>query len=219
MEVAAFVEHLTYGEAVWLLPVVYAVHFLEEHPRFPLWATDALRTPYTTKKFLVENAVLWSMVLAWVLLNAYSPGQAGTILTLSAAFGFLTNVVFHAAYTLRTGVYSPGTVTACLFFAPTSIHLYYLAVREGRLTVTTAVSSAVIGLATLPIVVAVVHGIIDGRIPPRWVILAALPPVLLQLASALLGRATVMNVMVYAGPLVLLPLVLKSASWLKGWRR
>jgi len=155
-----------------------------------------------------------------VALAAFFPGttlagQAGHLLVLSAAVGLFSNVLFHGLYTLRTGVYSPGTVTACLLFTPLSICVYYLAAVEGLLTLPVVGLSIVLGLSLLPTVVAVVHGVIDGKVHPRTLVklalMGVLPPVLIGVATAVFDAALVPKLLVYGGPLALLPLVFQWA--------
>jgi hypothetical protein len=129
------------------------IHFLEELPRFPDWAKKSLKIPYTRAKFIAENVVLWMILTVSVLMTVYVPGRAGILLVLSAAVGFFFNMIFHTFFTLKTGIYSPGTVTACLFFTPVSFYIYSLAGREGLLDLPTIILSMTLGLAILPIVV------------------------------------------------------------------
>jgi hypothetical protein len=211
---------LEFRQLIWLMPIVVLLHVIEELPRFPAWATRALRLPYTRRKFVWENIVLFAILLASVALAAFWPvttlaGQAGLVLVLSAAVSLFSNTIFHALLTLRTGIYSPGTVTACLLFPPLSIGVYYQAAVEGLLTIPVVGLSIVVGLAMLPIVIAIVHRTLDGKIRGRTLVkiglMGVLPPLVLGAATAVFEPQIVHKIMIYAGPLALLPLVLKWA--------
>lgn len=152
-------ENLSFRQAMWLLPISLIIHVSEEFPRFVPWATKFIDKSYTQSWFIVENIVLFVIVILSVLTAKYSRGKIGIILVLSAAVGFFVNMIFHASLTLSTGVYSPGTVTACLFFTSIPIYVYYLAKKENLLTITTVVSSIILGIIVMPIVLNIVHRI------------------------------------------------------------
>lgn len=162
-DIIKFLKTLTFKQAIWLLPIVYIIHFLEELPHFSIWATKFIGEPYTSVEFIAENIVLWTLLILFILITIFFNRRlrkVGVIVILSVAVGFFINMIFHAVFTLKTGVYSPGTVTACLFFVPTSFYIYYLAQKEGLLTIKTVVLSIILGLAILPIVLTIVHKII-----------------------------------------------------------
>jgi len=156
-----FFTSLTFKQVIWLLPIGYIIHFFEELPRFPEWANKHLKKPYTKTKFITENIVLWILVMIPVLITAYFTFFIAILLILSAAAGFFMNMIFHVYFTLRTREYSPGTVTACILFVPISLIIFYLADKEGLLTLTTIVLSIILGFIMLPLIVGIVHKIID----------------------------------------------------------
>lgn len=207
-------SNLKFNQAIWLLPFLYLIHFLEELPRFPNWAKESLGKPYTRPKFIVENILLWMILTVSVLMTVYFPGKAVILLVLSAAVGFFLNMMFHAIFTLRTGIYSPGTVTACLFFTPVSFYIYFLAGQEGLLDLTTIILSIILGVGMLPVVVTVVHRFMDSKLSLRWllkkvILMGVLPFVLVSIAMMIWGRETVHRVMIYTSPLIVLPVIAK----------
>ena len=209
-----FLESIDFYQAVWLLPVVYIFHVLEELPRFPEWAGDHLGIPYTRDKFVAENVVLYTVCVGSVLLAAFGEGAwqtAGAVMSLAGAFGFFSNVIFHSVPTLRRGVYSPGVVTACLFFAPASVYIFYLAGAAGLLTPLNVVLSIVLGLALLPVVVTIIHKLMDRGLTlesfvRKFLFYVVLPPAAIGLAKHAFGAEAVDSVMMWLGPpLILLP--------------
>jgi len=209
-----FFNNIRFNQAIWLLPFFGLIHSLEELPRFPGWAEKSLGIPYTRPKFIAENTVLWMISIVSVLMTVYWPRNVGIVLVLSTAVGFFLNVVFHAVFTLKTGIYSPGTVTACLCFAPVSLYIYYLAGKGGLLDLTTIILSMILGLAILPIVVTGVHYFMDSKMTLKWLIkkiifVGLLPSIPIGIAMMIFGRETVHQVMIYTSPLIILPLILK----------
>lgn len=212
---------LDFYQVIWLLPLAYLVHFLEELPRFPAWASRRLM-PYTRNKFVAENVVIFSLLLAPLLMTTLLPadslaGQVGLVLVLSAAVGFFLNVFFHGLATLKHGEYSPGAVTACLFFPPLSIYSYYLAAIQGLLTVTNVGLSILLGIVMLPLVVTTVHRVMDRKIKItrklliKIAVMGLAPLVVITAAKAVFDPLVINKIMIYTSPLALLPLVLKWA--------
>ena len=212
-------DALHFRDVIWLLPVAVALHVLEELPRFPAWANRTLHgVTYTRAKFLFENLALFLILLAALLMTQWLPaattgGKLGVVLTLGAAAGLVCNIIFHAYHTLRSGIYSPGTVTACLLFAPVSSLVFWKAAQAGLVTPFVGTAAVVLGIVLLPVVVALVHRTIDRRwrITRRSVIKIAVavvvPPVVMSALGALIGGAELRKVMTVLGPLALLPLL------------
>ncbi len=214
--IIAFFGSIDFYQAIWLLPVVYIFHVLEELPRFADWAGDHLGIPYTREKFVAENVVLFSVCIGSVLLAAFGEGAwqtAGAVMSLAGAFGFFSNVIFHSVPTLRKGVYSPGVVTACLFFAPASVYIYYLAGVAGLLTPVSVILSIVFGLALLPVVVTIVHKLLDRGMTlesfvKKFALYVFLPPLAIGMAKFSFGAEAVEGVMMWVGPVLIgLPLL------------
>jgi hypothetical protein len=78
----------------------------------------------------------------WLVLK---PEKGGIIAGLAAGSWAVTNALIHIGYTLATGVYSPGVVTACLFYIPITVYLYSLVSSAGKLTARRFVLSILFG--------------------------------------------------------------------------
>jgi hypothetical protein len=96
-----------------------------------------------------------------VLITSYFSIFIALLLVLSATAGFFMNMIFHVYFVIRTREYSPGTVTSCILFVPISLIIFYFADKEGLLSLTTIVLSIIIGFIMLPLVVGIVHNVID----------------------------------------------------------
>ena len=132
---------------LWFVPLAYFIHILEESPRFVPWATKYLGAPETFGQFIVGNVIFMAYVLISVLLAILIPSEWTLILGLSTAAWIFSNFIIHASYTLYTGEYSPGVVTASAIYAPLALYIYYN--LWGSITTLDIVLSIVIGFAVM----------------------------------------------------------------------
>lgn len=77
------------------------------------------------------------------------PNEWTLILGLSAAAWIFSNFLIHAYYTLRTGIYSPGVVTAGAIYVPVSVYIYSNFWISGLLSNLDIALSIVIGFAIM----------------------------------------------------------------------
>ena len=132
---------------LWFVPLAYFIHILEESPRFVPWATKYLGAPETFGQFIVGNVIFMVYVLISVSLAIFYPSEWTLILGLSTAAWIFSNFIIHASYTLYTGEYSPGVVTASAIYAPLALYIYYN--LWGSITTLDIVLSIVIGFAVM----------------------------------------------------------------------
>jgi hypothetical protein len=125
-----------FRRAVWLFPVAFAAHVLEEAPGFTAWARRHGSSRYTQSDFIRNDALGLAMTLAgtWVVSRAPSRpavfGYFAIVLTQQALF----NTLFHSGTTVAYREYSPGLATALGGFLPLWWHLSRLARREGLIS-------------------------------------------------------------------------------------
>ena len=86
-------------------------------------------------------------VLVSVSLAILIPSEWTLILGLSTAAWIFSNFIIHASYTLYTGEYSPGVVTASAIYAPLALYIYYN--LWGSITTLDIVLSIIIGFAVM----------------------------------------------------------------------
>ena len=60
---------------LWLVPVAYFIHILEESPRFVPWAKKYLGAPETFGQFIIGNVIFMVYVLVSVFLAIFYPSQ------------------------------------------------------------------------------------------------------------------------------------------------
>lgn len=134
---------------LWLVPVAYFIHILEESPRFVPWAIKYLGAPETFGQFIVGNVIFMAYVIIATSLAIFYPNEWTLILGLSAAAWIFSNFLIHAYYTLRTGIYSPGVVTAGAVYVPVSIYIYSNFWVSGLLSNLDLLISMLIGFAIM----------------------------------------------------------------------
>ena len=164
---------LSFSQLAWLSVIAYILHYAEEGPRLVAWFNDHYfpglrRKPaihYTQKKLNLENALLFSITtLNVILLNIYPDSLILRIGVFASGFGFVGNTFFHAIPTLRTGIYSPGVVTASMIFPPVLVIYFWKMNQEGLLTLPVTITALVFGSVILPLMILFVHGVLlrDG---------------------------------------------------------
>ncbi len=134
---------------LWLIPIAYCIHIIEETPRFVPWAKRYLSAPSTFPQFVLGNAIFMAYVLAFVSLAVFYPGQWTLVLGLSTAAWIFSNFLIHASLTLYTGEYSPGVVTASALYAPVAVYIYATVIHAGILSLSEIVLSVIIGFAVM----------------------------------------------------------------------
>lgn len=134
---------------LWLVPIAYCIHMVEETPRFVPWAKKYLSAPSTFPQFVLGNVIFMVYVLAFVSLANFYPSEWTLILGLSTAAWIFSNFLIHASLTLYTGEYSPGVVTASAIYAPLAVDIYANFIQSGIMNQGDIVLSIVIGFAVM----------------------------------------------------------------------
>jgi hypothetical protein len=134
---------------LWLVPIAYFIHILEESPRFVPWAKRYLSAPSTFGQFVLGNVIFMVYVLVAVSLAVWYPSEWTLILGLSTAAWAFSNFLIHASFTLYTGVYSPGVVTASALYAPITVYIYANFWGSGLVSTFDSIVSVIIGFAIM----------------------------------------------------------------------
>jgi hypothetical protein len=165
-----FFARMSFPQASWLLVFLYLIHFLEEGPRLVKWfilhsPQKKIGLSYSQKKLNLENALMFSILLATVAFLNINPGdKLLPSLVLGACVAFLENVFFHAIPTLKTGIYSPGAITACLC-NPIVCSFLFLKAAQANLCGSSAIIIALVfGTAILPSVILFTHKILLAKV-------------------------------------------------------
>ena len=109
------------GPWVWLFPLAYGLHIVEEYAfHFPAYIANVSGRHISNSEFLFLNAVFWLLVVAAVVVVLVRPSQAWLVITLAAVLGI--NAAVHYLGSVGTATYSPGTVTAALLYVPLIVY-------------------------------------------------------------------------------------------------
>lgn len=137
---------------LWLVPVAYAVHIMEEAPRFVPWTKRyswLFSSSFSLPKFILGNLLFMTYVLVSVLLAVVYPAEWTLVLGLSTAAWIFSNFLLHASITLYSGEYSPGVVTGGAIYVPVSLYIYSIFWESGLLTPLDILLSVIIGFAVM----------------------------------------------------------------------
>ena len=135
---------------LWLVPIAYLIHILEESPRFPAWAVHVkMITSMSFGEFALGNIIFMAYVLVAISLAVFYTSELTLILGLSTAAWIFSNFLIHAYYTLRSGEYSPGVVTASALYAPVTVFIFYNFLASGILSTADIILAIIIGFAIM----------------------------------------------------------------------
>jgi len=145
--VAGSLGRLSFREAVWFFPLAFALHVLEEWPKFTVWACRHASEHFKQRDYVVIHVA--RIILALLSAGALwlFPGKLAVFVFFAFVFApaVLFNSIFHAGATAVSGVYCPGLLTAIVSYLPLFYFLSRLAFREGLLSAGTGILVLVIG--------------------------------------------------------------------------
>jgi hypothetical protein len=115
----------------WLLglPLGYLLHLADEWwggEGFVAWIERATGETVSPTRFLVVNGIVWPVACALTVAAILRPRLAWFPVTFATVL--LINATLHLLGTLYTSVYSPGLLTAVLFYLPFGV----AALRHGH---------------------------------------------------------------------------------------
>lgn len=146
---------MRFERILWLMPIAYAVHIVEEYlAGFPAWVRTVLGGGMEAGDFLFNNALFMAVLISLSLWASRSASGLAAFLLMAWASGNLFwNFVFHLATTAAFDRYSPGLVTAALFYPPLLFLSGAAAVRGGRLTPAGAAGAFALGAGLMLFVI------------------------------------------------------------------
>lgn len=130
---------LTFTQLLWLVPLFFAIHNIEEVPFMAKW-TEKLDSPVhpkvTTRQFTIAVTFLTLGSIVITYFGTRNPdGYLGPIFIMAIqAILFINAIVPHIVMTVKMKLYSPGLVTAVLINIPFTIYLFTRALNEHKIT-------------------------------------------------------------------------------------
>ena len=132
-------EGLTFTQLLWGVPILLAIHNLEEAPFMEKWSRELplpIHPIVSTRQFIAAVTLL---TVAGFAVTYFGIADIKQPIGMWAVFEIqmimLVNaIVPHLASTLRFRRYSPGIFTAIFLNFPFSIYLFQRAMQEGMLS-------------------------------------------------------------------------------------
>ncbi len=138
--------HRSLTRAVWLAPVAYALHWVEEWFGFPVWVTAHFPATFSPAQFQRNGIFFMTVLVGLCLLVSWRSNRTTVLLFLTYVSGlFLHNGLFHLGATVALRSYSPGLVTGVLLQIPLSLLLMRSAMRAGLAGRPQVVAALVVG--------------------------------------------------------------------------
>ena len=135
---------------LWLVPIAYFIHIFEESPRFPAWAVKIrMISSMSFGEFAIGNIIFMVYVILATSFAIFYPNVLTLIIGLSTVAWIFSNFLIHAYFTLRTGIYSPGVVTAGAVYVPVTLYIFSLIWVSGLLSILDIILSIIIGFAIM----------------------------------------------------------------------
>ena len=129
------IPSLSFGQAVWLFCPAFALHVLEEWPRFTGWARRHASPEFAQRDYKVIHAAGVAASLLAALIVWHFPNRP--VIFIFFAFVFAPSVlfttIFHVGASVLTRSYCPVMITAVVVYLPLFALITDLAHREGLL--------------------------------------------------------------------------------------
>lgn len=145
-----------FTQILWLMPTAFGVHIAEEwFGGFPGYVARTLHgSEMSPPQFLINNAAFMAILLVLSVWACRSTSRLSAVLLMAWASGNLFWDFFaHLVYTVMFNQYSPGLITASLLYYPLPIFVTAIAIREGRLSLSSAILAYAIGAALIGAVI------------------------------------------------------------------
>jgi hypothetical protein len=141
-------ERVRFNAILWLMPAAFALHICEEglggFTRYVVEEMHGSQMPGAL--FLLNNAVFMAILVGLSTWATRSRSRRSAFMLMAWASGNLFwDFLVHLGYTISTGRFSPGLVTATLLYYPIPFLVSAVALREGRLTLSGLAGSYAIG--------------------------------------------------------------------------
>jgi uncharacterized protein with HXXEE motif len=128
---------------VWLFPLAYVLHVLEELPRFTAWAIRYASPSFTMRDYLTVHVTGIAVAVAAPFIISYFSNRYVVLFFFAFVFtpAALLNILFHAGATVVFGVYCPGLITASTVYPTVWFLVTRSALREKLLSLPLAIVS------------------------------------------------------------------------------
>lgn len=137
--IVPFLNSLPFDRLLWLVPIFFALHNLEEAPFMESWSKKLpmkIHPGITTRQFGIAVTVLTAAGFLLTFLSLeYFETTMGYLLVLEIQAILLFNAFIpHIGSTIRFRMYSPGVISAVIITIPFSFYLFRRAFAENILS-------------------------------------------------------------------------------------
>jgi len=134
----AFLDSLSFDRLLWLVPIFFTLHNLEEAPFMADWSRRLplkIHPTVSTRQFVIAVTFLTAAGFLLTYFGVeYLHNSNGYLIVLGIQMILLFNAFIpHIASTIRFRLYSPGVITAILITLPFSFYLLRRALVENVL--------------------------------------------------------------------------------------
>lgn len=130
-----FLDHLTFQQLLWFIPLLFALHNLEEAPFMEHWLKRIalpFRPQMSSSEFTIAVLFLTLGVALLTAITALNPLTQASVfmMVLIQAIMLVNAIVPHLAATLWYRLYSPGVLTGVILQIPFSIYLFHRVMED-----------------------------------------------------------------------------------------
>jgi hypothetical protein len=141
-------QSIHFRALLWLMPAAFALHICEEgFGGFTRYVVEQMHgSEMPGPLFLLNNAVFMTILIGLSIWATHSRSTRSAFFLMAWASGNLFwDFLVHLGYTVFTGQFSPGLVTATLLYYPIPFMVSTTALREGRLSLYGVLGSFAVG--------------------------------------------------------------------------
>ncbi|ATE64327.1 HXXEE domain-containing protein [Rhizorhabdus dicambivorans] len=148
---------ISFYRLIWLLPVAFALHLVEEYcTGYPAYAAAVTGHPMALPMFLGPNILFVAIMalLTWWAAKTRKPAAMFWLLAWAAGNQFW-NFVYHLIAVPAHDRHSPGLITGALIYLPLSLAIWQAALAERQIGCKALAGAIAIGGAFMALVAAV----------------------------------------------------------------
>lgn len=151
-----FFENLSYQQLLWFIPLLFALHNLEEAPFMERWLKRIslpFRPQMSTSEFTFAVVFLTLGIGLLTAISALNPptGLSVFIMILIQAIMLVNAIIPHLVASLWYRLYSPGVLTGVLLQIPFSIYLFQRVMEDHLLNAGLMVLAFVLAPILMPV--------------------------------------------------------------------
>jgi len=110
-------------QIVWLIPIAYLFHLADEYfTGFPTWFSGIFNADLSLNDFIIINSIGFTATIT--VASIYSLNKLNHFVIAVLGTLFFVNGIVHIAASVFTFSYSPGTISAILFYLPLGYLVY-----------------------------------------------------------------------------------------------